>query len=229
MSGAALGDIELVIFDCDGVLVDSEPISTRVLAEALTAHGLQTSPEQALGEYKGRLLSDIDARAHQRLGRALPAGWGDAFEQERARVFERELQPVAGAAEALERVKSAGLAVCVASQGKVSKTRLTLGLTGLRELIPDEALFSAYSVARGKPYPDLFLHAAHSMGATPTRCVVVEDTSLGVTAAVAAGMRALGYAAERGGDEADAAALSAAGAEVFGSLVEVPALLGIAG
>jgi HAD superfamily hydrolase (TIGR01509 family) len=220
---AAVSDVELVIFDCDGVLVDSEPISTRVLAATLTAEGIPTSPEQALHEYKGLLLSDIEARAERRLGRALSAGWGDAFERERARVFERELRAVPSAAEAVERVKAAGLPVCVASQGKLSKTRFTLGITGLRELFPDAALFSAYSVARGKPFPDLFLHAASTMGVEPARCVVIEDTPLGVTAAVAAGMRALGY----GADREDSALAEAGATRVFDSLTEVPGLLGI--
>src|SRR6185312_5249534 len=101
---------------------------------------------------------------------------------DRAEVFRRDLRPVAGAAEAVQRVSAAGVAVCVASQGKLSKTQLTLGLTGLRGLFEERALFSAQSVAHGKPAPDLFLHAADAMGATPSRCVVVEDTPSGVTA-----------------------------------------------
>jgi beta-phosphoglucomutase-like phosphatase (HAD superfamily) len=110
--------------------------------------------------------------------------------------------------------------VCVASQGKLEKTRLTLGLTGLRELFGPGALFSAESVPRGKPHPDLFLHAASVMGSSPASSVVVEDTPSGVTAAVSAGMRALGYAAD-----SDEVALREAGAETFHSLDELPRLL----
>jgi HAD superfamily hydrolase (TIGR01509 family) len=144
------------------------------------------------------------------------------FERDRVQAFRLELEPVPGAGAVVERVIAAGLAVCVASQGKLEKTRLTLGLTCLRDLFPGEALFSAYSVPRGKPHPDLFLHAANAIGAEPSRCVVVEDTPSGVKGAVSAGMRALGYAAD--GDET---ALREAGAEVFRSMDELPALLGL--
>jgi HAD superfamily hydrolase (TIGR01509 family) len=218
-----MGDLRLVIFDCDGVLVDSEPISNRVLAEALTAEGLPTTLEEALAEYKGLLLSETVDRAEAKLGRALPEDWVAAYERARVEAFRRELEPIPGAAAAVERVLATGLAVCVASQGKLEKTELTLGLTGLRDLFGEGALFSAYSVPRGKPHPDLFLHAASVMEAEPSRCVVVEDTPIGVTAAVSAGMRALGFTAD-----SDEAALRHAGAEVlFSSLAELPALLGL--
>jgi HAD superfamily hydrolase (TIGR01509 family) len=215
-----LDAIELVIFDCDGVLVDSEPISNTVLAEALTEEGLPTTLDEALQEYRGLLLSDVRTRAEDKLGRSLHDGWVAEYEHTRAEAFRRELAPIAGAAEAVRRVMAAGLGVCVASQGRLAKTRLTLGLTGLLEIFPPNALFSAESVPRGKPHPDLFLHAASSMGAEPTRCAVVEDTALGVRAAVAAGMLALGYAPEEGRGE-----LEAAGAQTFGHLRELPTLL----
>jgi HAD superfamily hydrolase (TIGR01509 family) len=217
-----MDDLQLVIFDCDGVLVDSEPTSNRVLAEALTAEGLPTTPEESLAEHRGLLLSEIVARAEAKLGHPLSEGWAAGFERDRAEAFRRELEPVPGAGAAVERVIAAGLAVCVASQGKLEKTRLTLGLTGLRDLFPGEALFSAYFVPRGKPHPDLFLHAADAIGVEPSRCVVVEDTPSGVKGAVSAGMRALGYAAD-----SDETALREAGAEVFRSMDELPALLGL--
>jgi HAD superfamily hydrolase (TIGR01509 family) len=213
-------DLKLVIFDCDGVLVDSEPISNAVLARALNREGLETTAEQSRRDHQGLLLADIVARAEAKLGRSLPEDWTERFERDRAEVFHRELQPIPGAAEAVERATAAGLAVCVASQGKLEKTRLSLELTGLRRLFPEGALFSAYDVPRGKPYPDLFLHAAAKMGMSPSQSVVVEDTPSGVEAAVAAEMRVLGY-----GADSDEAALRAAGAEVFGSLNELSALL----
>jgi HAD superfamily hydrolase (TIGR01509 family) len=215
-------DLQLVIFDCDGVLVDSEVISNDVLARALTEQGLPTTLAQARRDYQGLLLAEIDSRAQAKLGRPLAHDWLDRYERDRAAVFRRELHAVPGVAEAVRRVKAAGVAVCVASQGKLEKTRLSLKLTKLDPLFGDEALFSAYSVPRGKPHPDLFLHAAASMAVEPSRCAVVEDTPSGVTAAVAAGMRVLGYAAD-----SDATALREAGAAVFMAMEELAGLLGI--
>jgi HAD superfamily hydrolase (TIGR01509 family) len=211
----------LVIFDCDGVLVDSESISNRVLARRLTEEGLPTTLAEARRGYQGLLLAEILAQVELRLGRSLPPDWLAEYERERAEVFRRELQPVPGAGATVERLAATGLAVCVASQGKLEKTRLSLELTGLRHLFSADALFSAESVARGKPHPDLFLHAAETMGVAPVDCVVVEDTPSGVTGAIAGGMRVLGYTAD-----SDEMALSRAGAEVLRSLYELPALLG---
>jgi HAD superfamily hydrolase (TIGR01509 family) len=213
-------DLRLVIFDCDGVLVDSEVISNDVLARALTVQGLPTTLAEARRDYQGLLLADIDFRAQAKLGRPLQKDWLERYERDRTEAFRRELRPVPGAAETVKRLRAAGVQVCVASQGKLSKTRLSLRLTKLDGLFPDEVLFSAYSVARGKPYPDLFLHAAQAMAVEPSCCAVVEDTPSGVTAAVSAGMRALGYAAD-----SDEAALRRAGAETLLALDELPAIL----
>ncbi|MGD0455917.1 MAG: HAD-IA family hydrolase [Solirubrobacteraceae bacterium] len=218
-----MDDLQLVIFDCDGVLVDSETISNSVLARLLSAEGLPTTLAQARRDYQGLLLGEVVLGAQAKLGRPLPPGWVARYERERTEEFRRELEAVPGAAGAVARIAAAGVAVCVASQGKLAKTRLSLELTGLRHLFGDATLFSAESVPRGKPHPDLFLHAASVMNAEPARCVVVEDTPSGVTAAVAAGMRALGYSAD-----SDEAALRGAGAEVVSSLDEVPGLLGLA-
>jgi HAD superfamily hydrolase (TIGR01509 family) len=215
-------DVRLVIFDCDGVLVDSETLSNGLLARMLSAEGVAMTLAQARREYQGLLLGEVLSDAEAKLGHALPAGWLERYEHERSEAFRRELEPVAGAAAAIARVRAAGVAVCVASQGKPSKIELSLQITGLRELFAQDALFSAESVARGKPFPDLFVHAASTMGVDPAACVVVEDTPSGVTAAVTAGMRVLGYAAD-----SDEAGLRAAGAEVIYSLAEVPAALGL--
>jgi HAD superfamily hydrolase (TIGR01509 family) len=213
---------DLVIFDCDGVLVDSEVISNEVLAKMLTREGLPTTLADARRDYQGLLLTDILVRAEAKLSRPLPPEWLAEYEHERAEEFHRSLKAVPGAAEAVQRVKAAGLKVCVASQGALAKTRLTLGLTGFRELFPPGALFSAHDVPRPKPDPALFQHAAATMNVKPAACVVVEDTPSGVVAAVAAGMRAIGYAAD-----SDERALRNAGAEIIRSLEELPELLGV--
>jgi HAD superfamily hydrolase (TIGR01509 family) len=213
---------KLVIFDCDGVLVDSEVISNEVLARMLTQEGLPTMLSEARRACQGLLLTDVRDRAQARLGRPFPPDWVAEYEHERDEAFRRELKPVDGAAEAVQRVKTAGMKVCVASQGQMAKTRLTLGLTGLRDLFPPGALFSAYDVPRPKPDPALFRHAAATMGVQPSACTVIEDTPSGVTAAVAAGMRAIGYAAD-----SDEHALRDAGAEIIRSLDSLPELLGL--
>lgn len=212
----------LIIFDCDGVLVDSEVISNQVLAQLLTAEGLPTTLVEARRDYQGLLLADVVNEAQAKLGRPLPPDWLACYERERAAAFRLRLRPVRGAADAVRLIRNAGLGACVASQGKLSKTGLSLHLTGLDRLFPESARFSAESVARGKPWPDLFLRAAKTMGADPAQCVVVEDTPSGVTAAVSAGMRVLGYAAD-----SNEHALRDAGAEVIYSLDQLPKLLGL--
>jgi HAD superfamily hydrolase (TIGR01509 family) len=223
-NGVGVAGVQLVIFDCDGVLVDSEVISNRVLAAMLTADGLPTTLPQARREYQGMLLSDVRSRAEAKLGRALPEEWVARYEAERDEAFRSELRPVAGAAQAVACVRAAGLRVCVASQAKLEKTRLSLALSGLDSLFPEDVRFSAYSVENGKPAPDLFLHAAAAMEVEAGRCAVVEDTPSGVAAAVAAGMRAFGLTAD-----SDQHALVDAGAEPLCSMNELPRLLGVEG
>jgi len=214
-------DLQLVIFDCDGVLVDSEVIANEVLARALSAEGLPTTLTDARRDYQGLLLAEIVCKAQTRLDRPLPENWLARYERLRGEAFQRDLRPVASAAEVVQRITAAGVAVCVASQGKLEKTTLSLSLCGLDRLFSGEALFSAYSVPRGKPYPDLFLHAARVMGAEPSSCAVVEDSPSGLAAAISAGMRAFGYVAD-----SDELAMRRAGAEVLRSLEELPRLLG---
>jgi HAD superfamily hydrolase (TIGR01509 family) len=211
---------ELVIFDCDGVLVDSESISNSVLGEMLTEQGLPTTLTQSRAEYQGMLLDDILARAEQKLGRPFPDGWLGEYESRRDEVFVAELRAIDGARELVESILARGVPVCVASQGSLEKTNRSLALTGLDRLFPPHARFSAHLVARGKPHPDLFLHAAATMEVDSARCVVVEDTPSGVTAAVRAGMPVFGYAAD-----SDRDALERAGARTFDSMNELPAML----
>ena len=213
-----------MIFDCDGVLVDSEVISNRVLAEMLTDEGLPTTLPQARREYQGLLLEEVVSRAEERLGSALPSAWVERYEAQRNDAFRRELRPVAGARQAVEALIEERVRVCVASQGKLEKTALSLSLTGLDDLFGDGVRFSAHSVANGKPAPDLFLHAAATLEVEPERCAVVEDTASGVTAAVRAGMRAFGFTAD-----SDERALRDAGAEPLRAMDELPRLLGIPG
>ena len=220
----SLGVAMLVIFDCDGVLVDSENLSNGVLAEMLAEQGLGMSTAEARAAFQGMRLDEVLAAAERMLGRALPPDWIERYERRRTIVFRADLQAIEGAASAVQAIQGAGVRVCVASQGKLEKTSLSLQLTGLAPLFAEATRFSAYSVPRGKPSPDLFLHAAASMGAEPAACVVVEDTPSGVLGAARANMRAIGYAAD-----ADARALRAAGAAAtIDAMADLPPLLGIA-
>lgn len=205
-----MGAYDLVIFDCDGVLVDSEAIGNRALAETLTACGLPTTPAQALAACKGRILVDVVAIMEERNGGPLPDGWIDDFEALRALYFKEELTEIPGARTAVEAVRAAGIDVAVGTQGKPEKVALTLALTGLDQLFDADAVFTSYEVPRGKPHPDLYLHAAASRGSDPARTAVVEDTVIGVTAGVAAGMKTFGFAAETPAKE-----ITAAGATPF--------------
>lgn len=210
--------LELVIFDCDGVLVDSEPIANRVLAEALSEIGLATTIESSMQDYMGRSWTACVEIFEDRLGRPLPPEFENRFWTRAEAALRAELQPVPGIHEVLARIPTP---ICVASSGRPEKMRVTLGVTGLLPRF-EGRIFSALDVARAKPWPDLFLHAAARMGAAPATCVVVEDSPRGVEAGVAAGMRVLGFAGRT-----DATALEAAGAEVFSDMLELPERLGL--
>jgi len=205
---------ELVIFDCDGVLVDSEPLSNRILAERLTAIGLPTTTEDSIRDFMGRSLTSGLEKIVERLGRPLPDGWVDDYHAEVFAAFERELRPVPGLPEALDAID---LPWCVASSSGHPRIRKALGTTGLLPRF-EGRIFSATDVEHGKPAPDLFLHAAAAMGAAPEACVVVEDAPAGVQAGLAAGMTVLGYAGFT-----DPALLD--GARVFSSMAELPGLI----
>jgi HAD superfamily hydrolase (TIGR01509 family) len=213
----------LVIFDCDGVLVDSERPQSAVMSAVLAELGAAVTADEVVRRYTGFALEAIADDVEDRLGVRLPADWTDRFRERRAEVFERDGIPaVPGARAAVEAVRDAGIPYGVASQGRLSKTAMTLRLSGLADLFPEPVRFSADQVDRPKPYPDLFLLAARTLGGDPAATVVVEDSVPGVTAARAAGMRVLGHAAQE-----DPEALRSAGAEPVGLMRDVPGLLGL--
>lgn len=207
---------ESVIFDCDGVLVDTEPAANAVLAELVTEIGVPTTTEQAVATYMGRSWASCVEIVERELGRPAPGDFGERYRAGVRAAWERELRPVPGVVEALDAIE---LPSCVASSGEHERMRLTLGLTGLLSRF-EGRLFSATEVAHGKPAPDLFLHAADRMGFEPITTVVVEDTVPGVEAARAAGMRVLAFARLVPADD-----LRAAGGEVFDDMRALPGLL----
>jgi HAD superfamily hydrolase (TIGR01509 family) len=179
-----------VIFDCDGVLIDSERLAVKVDVLVLRDLGWPLSEADVIERFVGRSDRDTRAAIEAHLGRKLPAGWEKRLESRYQEAFAAALEPVDGVLEALDRIT---LPSCVASSGTHEHLRYTLGLTGLYERFAGR-IFSVEDVARGKPAPDLFRHAAERMGAQPDRCVVVEDSRSGVEAARAAGMAVLAFA-----------------------------------
>jgi len=207
---------QLIIFDCDGVLVNSEPISNRVMAEVLTESGLPITMEECYAHFMGRTMSDCVHILATRFGHTAGADFADDVRRRTLSALRDEIEPIAGIAATLERIRAP---MCVASSGQLVRMRTTLRATGLLHRFEDR-LFSAAAMARGKPHPDIFLHAAREMGARPGACAVVEDSPVGVQAGIAAGMTVFGYAAL-----SDARELSAAGARVFTDMQDLPTLL----
>jgi HAD superfamily hydrolase (TIGR01509 family) len=179
----------LIIFDCDGVLIDSEAIACRADSACLAEIGIALSAEEIMDRYLGISAAAMCADIEQRLGCTLPVDFAETLRLRVAAAFETGLAPMPGVEAALAALPQRR---CVASSSAPERLRHSLSLTGLlRSFEPH--VFSATQVARGKPAPDLFLFAAASMQVTPAACVVIEDSVPGVQAAVAAGMRAIGF------------------------------------
>jgi HAD superfamily hydrolase (TIGR01509 family) len=209
--------VDLVIFDCDGVLIDSERLAVKVDVRVLGELGWPLSEDEVIARFVGRSDRDTRAAIETHLGRRLPSDWDARLRSLYEQAFASELAPVDGVLEALDRIS---LTTCVASSGTHEYLRWTLGLTGLYERFAGR-IFSSDDVARGKPAPDLFLHAAERMSATPAGCVVVEDSRPGVQAARAAGMRVLAFA----GGLTTAELLYEPDTTVFEDMRELPSLL----
>jgi beta-phosphoglucomutase-like phosphatase (HAD superfamily) len=194
----------LVIFDCDGVLVDSEPLANTVFARHLNRLGLSYTPEQAMQQFMGKSLTTCMQEVSQALHLAglpqpdnFPAQFLDHLQRETFAVLSKQVEAVSGVRQAIETITAQGILTCVASSGDHDKMRVTLGKTNLEPLFAGR-IYSATQVAKGKPAPDLFLLAAAQMGVAPEQCLVVEDSPFGLQAAVAANMQAIGYCALTG-------------------------------
>lgn len=207
---------DLVIFDCDGVLVDSEVIVNRVFADMLNELGANVTLEYMFEHFVGHSMVHCMTLVRGLLGREPPGDFEAAHRERTRAALSAGLAPVPGIADALSQLT---IPFCVASSGDHDKMRTTLGITGLLPRF-DGRLFSVTEVQRGKPFPDVFLHAARAMGAAPERTAVVEDTPVGAQAGRAAGMTVFGYAART-----SAELLRAAGAIVFTNMTELPRLL----
>ena len=210
---------DLVIFDCDGVLVDSERLSVGLDVELLARLGWPLTEVQVIDRFVGRTDAAMRAEIEAHLGRDVGPEWA-AFGEEYIRLFAAELRPVDGIIDAVEAIQASGVATCVASSGGHEKIRRNLALTGLLARF-DGRIFSGEDVEHGKPAPDLFLHAAAVMGAPSDRCAVIEDSRHGVAAARAAGMWAFASA----GDVTPAAALAGPRTTVFQDMRDLARLV----
>lgn len=210
----------LVIFDCDGVLVDSEPIFNQVLWRYLKAAGAQLSYHETAARFTGKHRDDV-TRYMRDTHVPIPSDWPDGFYNKALAALDAAVLPIEGVGPVIERLTTARIPICVASNGSRAKMEITLRRTGLLASFGDR-YYSAYDIGRSKPAPDVFLHAAKANGADPADCVVIEDSVSGMAAAGAAVMLCFAYQPMAGG--ADAAHF---GATPFVSMAQLPALLGL--
>ncbi len=213
-------DLKLVIFDCDGVLVDTEVLFNQALVEDLGRHGLRLTLAQCMGLFVGGTIPGVKAEA-EKLGAVLPDTWVEDFYARAYTILGERTEPIAGIKDALDAIERAGIPYCVASNGRTQKMEITLGRTGMLERFKN-VMFSAQAMGTAKPAPDLFLAAAAAFGVSSDECVVIEDSLAGVLAAKRAGMKCYGYAAHGGGE-----ALSGEDAILFNDMAQLPALLGL--
>ena len=212
---------ELVIFDCDGVLVDSEVVSNRVLAENLGRYGLSLTLAETMRTFVGGSMVTVRDKARA-MGADLPGDWIEEIYVEIYGALERGVEVIAGIPALLDRLDGEGIGYCVASNGSQRKMDITLGHTGLAPRF-DARRYSAHELGVAKPDPGLFLHAATALGADPAACLVVEDSASGAEAAQRAGMACIGYVPEGHEDR-----LSGFGARIVGHMDEIAGILGLA-
>jgi len=217
MKTSELAKMQLIIFDCDGVLVDSESIANPLFYKMLTEYGINISYEESYTSFTGLSVRTCLSLIEKKFGKVLPKNLTDEYQENVMLALKTDLKPIKGIHSALENIKQP---ICVASGSSHERIRLSLELTGLLSKFEGN-IFSASDVTRGKPAPDLFLHAAQKMGFLPEQCTVIEDSVPGVQAGVAAGMTVLGYACGHKPED-----LASAGAHfVFDDMHLLPELL----
>ncbi len=220
---SSVAPVDLVIFDCDGVLVDSEVISCQAHADVLSQCGYPITADQVFDRFLGRSAKQARLEIEAELGRSLPDNFNVLLQERLFGAFEADLRAIEGIAHALDALD---VPACVASSGSHQRMRVSLGATRLYDRFAPH-IFSSSQVQNGKPAPDLFLFAAAQMRAAPGRCLVVEDSIAGVTGAVAAGMTVFGFYGGSHCRPDHGATLQAAGAHLtFDDMAKLPALLG---
>ncbi|ANT49678.1 HAD family hydrolase [Mesorhizobium amorphae] len=217
-----MGTPKLVIFDCDGILVDTENLANQRLAEWLSAAGFTTTLEYCRKHFSGRSMVSVQQDV-EATGVSLGADFVERWNAGLPDLFAHGVEAIPYVREFIEKVRAAGIDYCVASSARVSKMHITLGQTGLLPLF-EHAMFSSTMVGRGKPFPDLFLHAATTMGFAPADCIVIEDSVAGTEAGIAAGMRVFSYHAD---PYSDPDGLAGAGGILFDDMRELAGLVPI--
>ena len=214
---------KLVIFDCDGILVDTENLANRRLAEWLTAAGYSTNFEYCRKNFSGRSMASVQKEIEEQTEVRLGADFVDRWNAGLPDLFSHGVEAIPYVREFIETVRAAGIPYCVATSARISKMHITLGQTGLLPLF-EHAMFSSTMVGRGKPFPDLFLHAAKTMGFAPVDCIVIEDSVAGTQAGIAAGMRVFSY---HGDPYSDRDGLIEAGGILFDDMRELAGMVPI--
>jgi len=211
----------LVLFDCDGVLVDSEPISNPIFTRQLDEAGVEVSLAGMQTRYVGMAMPDIRRAVQSEFGVELDDAWHDRYRTLCDEAFARDLKAIPHVEGVIEALRQAGTSYCVASSGPIEKMQTTLGITNLLPFFED-CMFTGWDVPRSKPFPDLFLAAAAAYDTPPKQCVVIEDSAAGVRAGVAAGMPVLGFVPDN-----DAHKLAQEDAFLFNDMQSLPHLLGL--
>ncbi len=211
---------DMVLFDCDGVLVDSEPITNQLMRDDLVAYGLDLPLDEIMRLFVGGTMIGVFERARE-MGAPLPDDWVETFYQKMFDTLAKQVTPIPGAADVLTRLQAAGIPFAVGSNGPHEKMRITLARCGLAELLAGR-VYSREDVANPKPAPDVYLKAATDAGIAPERCAVIEDSASGAKAGQAAGMTVFGFAADT-----PAARLEPCCDVVFDRLSDLPELLGL--
>lgn len=210
----------LIIFDCDGVLVDSEALENEISALCLTQAGFPITGPQARARFIGLSSKAVIKQVEAELGHKLPTNWEEGYHSRSHAALATQVEAIDGVIAAIDMIEGMGFETAVASSGEHAKMKITLGRTGMYERFKGR-IFSAQDVAHGKPAPDVYLLAAKTLGYAPKTCFAVEDSPNGVRAAVAAGMTTFGYAAQ-----IDPALLQAVGVKaVFFDMAELPDLV----
>lgn len=216
---------DAILFDCDGVLVDSEPLTNRVLCTMLNEAGWSITPQECMDAFIGKMVRSEAARIEAHTGKPLTDAWMETFYARRNAEIERHLQPIAGAVDAVRGVHALlGGRIACASGADRFKVEMQLRLVGLTKLF-EGRVFSGHEMPATKPAPDVYLAAAAALGVPPARCLVVEDSVTGVTAGVAAGAVVWGYAPAGAGHSSGEALLAAGAQRLFSDMAQLPSLV----